>query len=133
MNLIETFGDWLIEQSVMTSGQLYISRVPSGPNAPDTLWWLKAEGGADLSRYVTGESIQNTVIGVYYRDTDPQAVYNRLEALRNLVVCAGCLTLEGYTIKETPTTQGPFTDQDLDNEEREVGTLKVVLTTSRSC
>lgn len=119
--------------SIPTSGQINVSRGVSGPNEPEELWWLTASGGADLGHNPTGESIQTTVIAVYYRHKRAQVVYNALESLRDTVVCAGCLELEGYEVVTIPTTTGPFVDQDLDNESRSVGLLQVEITTKKDC
>lgn len=129
MNIIHAFKDWLVDQSVTTSGQIKIHRASSGTKSPDELWWLVAEGGSDLGHTADGNPTQTTVIGCYYRNRSAYAVYNALELLRDTVTTAGCLVLDGYKVVAIPTTEGPFTDQDIDDEDRTVGLLQVTLTT----
>lgn len=131
MNIVEKFRDWLISEGVTTSGQIKIHRASSGINSPDSIWWLKAEGGSDVGHTVDGKSTQTTVIGCYYRHDSAKTVYDTLELLRNTVVDAGCFTLSGYRVVEIPTTEGPFVDQDIDDEKRKVGYLQVRLATAR--
>ena len=133
MNLIEKFRDWLVTSSVTTSGQIKIHRATAGTGSPDELWWLKAEGGSDLGHTVDGNSTQTSVIGCYYRNRSAKEVYDALEDLRDSVVCAGCLQLDGYRVVEIPTTQGPFVDNDIDDEERAVGYIQVTLTVKKEC
>lgn len=129
MNLVEAFRDWLDDQSVATSGQdLFISRAPTGADVPDSLWWLTASGG-NREPNVNGGRRQNSTVSVYYRSTDPQQVYNKLEELDTLLDT--CLDLDGYQVVSYDTT-GPFTDQDLDNENRLVGLLEVRLVVYRT-
>lgn len=124
MNIVEAFRDWLDDQSVATSGQdLFISRAPTGVDVPDSLWWLTANGGSG-ERNVNSGRKQSVTVSVYYRSTDPQQVYNKLEQLSDLLDT--CLDLDGYQVVSYDTT-GPFTDQDLDNESRLVGLLEVRL------
>jgi len=129
-NITEAFRDWLIAQSVTTSGQIKIHRAPSGTDSPDSIWWLKAEGGTDLGHTVDGKSKQTNVIGCYYRHRSAKNVYDTLELLRETVTLAGCLVLSGYEVVEIPTTFGPFNDNDIDDEERTVGYIQVAITTA---
>ena len=130
-NIIEAFRDWLIDQSVTTSGQIKIHRASSGTDSPDSLWWLKAEGGNHVAYSVDGIPTQTNVIGCYYRNRSAKEVYDTLEALRDTVTTAGCLVLDGYAVVEIPTTFGPFNDEDIDSEDRTVGYIQVSITTRK--
>lgn len=131
MNITEAFRDWLIDQSVTTSGQIKIHRASSGPDSPDSIWWLKAEGGSDLGHTVDGNPTQTSLIGCYYRNRSAKDVYDTLEQLRDTVTLAGCLVLDGYEVIEIPTTEGPEVDNDIDDEDRAVGFIQVKLTTKK--
>lgn len=131
MNLIQTFRDWLIDQGVTTLGQIRVHRASSGTQSPDELWWLIAEGGSDLGHTVDGNSTQTSIVGCYYRNRSAKDVYDSLEQLRDTVTLAGCLVLDGYEVIEIPTTEGPFIDQDVDDESRTVGYIQVKITTRK--
>lgn len=126
MNIIESFAEWLEDQSVATLGQdLFISRARTKPS---TMYWLIAQGGNSGPKNVNrGTQITHT-IAVYYRNTNPQAVYDELHELQEMVITEGCLELDGFVIVSVETT-GPFTDQDLDNQDRTVGLLQINITT----
>lgn len=129
MNIVEAFANWLGTESVATLGQdLFISRSPKQPNS---LYWLIAAGGASGNRNVNEGVLQTHNISVYFRDNDGQVVYDNLHDLEEMVLTTGCLTLEGYEVISI-STDGPFTDNDLDNESRTVGLLQITIETYRS-
>lgn len=127
MTIKKSFKTWLVSLGIASSGQIKLTRVPSGRNASNNLWWLLSEGGLTV-QLVTGESQTTYQIGIYYRSTDPQAVDQALESLSDSINLAGCLTLSGYDLVSPPITSSPQTDSDLDNEERTVGYLQCQLT-----
>lgn len=46
MTLKKALKTWMVSLGVATSGQIKLTRVPSGRNATNNQWWLKSEGGA---------------------------------------------------------------------------------------
>lgn len=126
MNIVESFANWLQGQSVATLGQdLFISRARTKPS---TMYWLIAQGGNSGPKNVNQGGQTTHTISVYYRNTNPQEVYDRLHELQEMVITDGCIELEGFTVV-TVNTVGPFTDQDLDNQDRTVGLLQITITT----
>lgn len=131
MNIVEAFRDWMVAESITTSGQIKIHRASAGKDSPDSIWWLKAEGGTHVSFTVGGNPTQTNVIGCYYRNRSAKEVYDTLELMRDTVTTAGCFVLNGYKVTEIPTTFGPFNDQDIDLEDRTVGYIQVTITTMK--
>lgn len=133
MNIAQAFADYLEEIGFGILGvDLFISRVPSGTNAPGDAKWIVGRGGFQVYRTVTGEEGRQASLSLYMRSYDAQLVYDSLEALDARISCSGCLELEGYNVIEVETS-GPFADQDLDDEERTVGLLEITVTLYRNC
>lgn len=139
MNVVRAFAEYLQGAGVATLGQnLFISRVPSSKKLreenidPNRIFWLKAGGGSPVSKSVNGSSTKNHVIEIYLRDLEGNAVNETLQELGDDLSCAGCVTLEGYDVVEVDTN-GPWSDQDLDDEERTVGLLQVTITIHKEC
>ena len=133
MNVARAFASYLQDTGVATLGQdLFISRAPLSTEVPSRIFWLKASGGTEVAKSVNGRAQRQHLIEVYHRDTDTAAVYDVMQELSDDLTCAGCLTLEGYEVLEV-STSGPFTDQDLDDEERTVGLLQVRITIRKEC
>lgn len=130
MNVVRAFANYLTNIGIGTFGQdLFISRAPAEPNR---IFWLKANGGSSVARSVTGQDQKAYVIEVFHRDTNTEAVYEAMQELADDITCAGCLALEGYEVVSV-SINGPFTDQDLDNEERTVGFMQITLTIYKEC
>lgn len=138
MNVVRAFANYLQDSDVATLGQdLFISRAPSSNRTIDgqpidRIFWLKANGGSQVLRTINGSAQNNHVISIYHRDVDSEGVYETLQELGEDLTCAGCLTLESYDVIQT-VINGPWTDQDLDNEERTVGLLQVTITIGKDC
>jgi hypothetical protein len=133
MNVTRALANYLQSISVGTFGtDIFISRAPSSDKVPDSIFWLKATGGSLLKKAVNGSSQRNYVIEIYHRDVNTESVYETLQGLGEDLTCAGCVTLESYDVVEI-VTNGPWTDQDLDNEERTVGLLQATITIMEEC
>lgn len=133
MNIVRSFAEYLQGVNVAILGNdLFISRAPSSSNVPDRIFWLKAAGGPPVQRSVNGGSRQSRVIELYHRDVKAEGVYETMQEIADDITCAGCVTLSGYDVIEVQTS-GPWTDQDLDNEERQVGLLQITITTHKEC
>lgn len=133
MNVVRAFAEYLQGIGVATLGQdLFISRAPSSNNVPPRIFWVKAAGGTSLPRMVNGSSQKTSVIELNHRDVRTEGVYDTLQSLGDDLTCAGCLTLEGYQVTDV-SVEGPWTDQDLDDEERDVGLLQITITIYKEC
>lgn len=128
MTVKKAFKNWMVGIGIATSGQIKLTRAPSGRNVTNNLWWLKSEGGF-TTHLATGEPTTTYQIGIYYRHTDPQAVDQSLETLADTINTVGCLNLssDGYKVVAPPITSSPQTDQDIDAEDRTVGYLQTNL------
>jgi hypothetical protein len=136
MNLIRAFAAYMEASGVATYDKdLFISRAPSsntfdqdGDEIPQNIWWLKAAGGSQPANPNFRGQLGTSTIEVYYRDRDPEIVYDKLTELAADLSCNGCLALDGFEVVGVTTT-GPFVDQDVDAENRMVGLLQVNITT----
>lgn len=129
MNLVESFAKWLSQEAELTLGQeLFKSRAPSGINAQDGIYWLVGSGGDPETKNINSGYLQTQRIDLFSRDQDPQIVYDNLESLQNLILSAGCMELCDFEVISV-SIAGPFVDQDLDNEERQVGLIQISITT----
>jgi hypothetical protein len=126
MNIVQSFANWMEDNSLATLGQdLFISRART---TPDALFWLVSTGGASSTRNVNlGYQVTHT-IALHYRDSDPETVYETLNTVQNVVLGEDCFYLDGFDVISV-NTSGPFTDQDLDNDDRAVGLLEISITT----
>ena len=97
-------------------------------NAPDPCYWLTTSGGSPESRNDTGEVIKIYTINLYYRNTDAEDVYNKMQELEVEFNKANCTQLNGFDTIQLSATLFP-TDQDIDNEERTVGIIEITVKT----
>jgi hypothetical protein len=126
MNLARAFAKFMEDNGYGTFGEdLFIGGVPQ--NAPNSSWWISFGGGFNLTKNRTGEKQKNYVINIYFRSLDGELVYNELQELEELLNSNTCLEIDGYTITEIEASLFP-TDQDLDNEDRTVGTIQATIT-----
>lgn len=126
MNIAEAFAAYLEEELLLgTVGtDIFISRAPE---TPSTMWWVRLEANTLSDTNITGEVIRPVTLSVYHRDINAKDVYDRLESLQDDLQAPECILLTGYTVIDVEVA-GPFTDQDIDREERTVGVLQVTLT-----
>lgn len=128
MNVVRSFADYLVGIDVATLGQdLFISRAPSSNKVGDRIFWLKSGGGTTLSRAVNGSVMQQYIIEIYHRDVNTEGVHETLQGLGDDLSVPGFVTLEDYDLVKL-AIDGPWIDQDLDKEERDVGLLRATLT-----
>lgn len=126
MNITRDFVTWMESKVLATFGStVYIGSVPQ--DAPDTCWWVLSSGGNTLSKNNTGEKQKNYIISVFYRSIDAENVYDTLQSFEELVNAKDCVVFTNYDILELQATVYP-TDQDIDNEERTVGLVQILLT-----
>lgn len=126
MTVSQAFAAYLASTQGLTLGQnLFISRVPSSNKVSDPVFWIKSYGGPLLSRSIQGRASKQYVIEVYFRAYGAETVDETLQALGEALTPKN-ITLAGYDLQDADTN-GPWTDQDLDDEERTVGLLQVKL------
>lgn len=126
MSPMQAFATALAPLVGATLGQdLFISKAPSSDHGPAALWWLRAGGGAPVTHAVSGERVKNYEFQVYYRDPSAQVVYDKLFNLEALINSSG-LALDGYNVVDVNAYSFP-SDQDLDDEDREVGLLQIAI------
>jgi hypothetical protein len=123
MNISRAFANYIASEGFGTFGtDLFIGGAPL--KAPDPLWWIVSSGGAPESKNSTGEMLKEYTLGVYYRNQDTEQVYEKLQALEELINSVGCVQLESYDTVSMEAVGFPA-DQDLDDEDRTVGLLQV--------
>lgn len=140
MNVLRAFANYLQTTGVATLGQdLFISRAPSstakavnGSPVSDRIFWLKSAGGTTISKAVTGSTQKNYLIELYLRDVNTEGVHETMQDLGEDLSCTGCVTLENYDVVSV-SVNGPWTDQDMDNEERDVGLLQITVLINKEC
>lgn len=134
MNITEAFADFLQDNlGIGTLGQtIFIGNAPNSNDVPDAIYWVVQSGGSIVQDNQTNESIKSTFIDVYYRDVSYQEVYDNLHSLEETLSCEGCVTLSGFDIIKIEVASFPV-DQDLDNETRKVGLLKVNILNYKEC
>ena len=133
MNISESFAEYLVNLGIGTLGQnIFIGNAPSSNQAPDSIWWIVANGGSPIRRNSTGEMLKSYKIDVFFRDRDYKTVYNELNSLEESINCDGCPELDEYDTISIEANSFPI-DNDLDNEDRKVGLLQINLTTYKEC
>lgn len=124
-NLAYSFALWLQENEFGIINQnLYIGGAPQ--DAPDACYWITASGGAPVKRNPTGGMQKNYEVQVFYRDTDEEVVYDIMAQLELILNSKQCIDLDGYTTIQISATVFP-TDQDVDNNDRSIGTLHATI------
>lgn len=129
MTITKAFAQWMQDNDFATQGQdLFIGGVPADlvDKAPDTCWWIYANGGTPITKNTTGEKQKNYLINVYFRDLNARNVDEQMQAFEILVNGKNCDQLTGFDTIEMEAT-GFQTDIDLDNEERTVGFVQVTI------
>lgn len=126
MNIARAFAKFMEDNGFGVFGEdLFIGGVPQ--TAPNKAWWISFGGGFNLTKNKTGEKEKNYIVNIYYRNLDGEDVYNQLQELEELLNSSDCLEIEEYIITEIEASLFP-TDQDLDNEDRTVGTIQATIT-----
>lgn len=122
MNIVEAFVEYMEDLSLGTlDTDIFISQVP---DLPDTCWWLTSSGGSSVVKNHTGERQKDYFINVYYRGTNAEDVYNKMQDFEETINAKGCVQLDGYDTIEMEANTFP-TDTDLDNEDRVLALMQV--------
>ncbi len=130
MNIAKAFTTYMVDNGFGVFGEdLFIGGAPL--EGPASCWWVVSSGGAPELKNSTGETLKAYVLGVYYRDTDTEEVYEKLQELEELVNSIACVQLEDYDTVSMEALGFPA-DQDLDAEDRTVGLLQVTIEVHQS-
>lgn len=133
MTIVQAFANFLQVKGYGISGQnIFLFRVPNSKKTETELLWLIPTGGMPVSRNKTGELIKAYQILIYYRSNSAKKVDAVLNDLENMLNCSQCVSLEGFELVDIRATQLP-TDQDLDTENRMVGSINCQLEVYKSC
>lgn len=133
MTLIQSFVKFLENKGYGISGQnIYMYRVPNSKKTETEILWLIPTGGYPSTRNRTGEMIKTYQILIYYRSNNARKVDKVLNDLEETLNCARCVNLEGFELVDVRATQLPA-DQDLDSENRLVGSINCQLEVYKSC
>lgn len=133
MTLSQSFVKLLEEKGYGTFGQnIYLFRVPNSMKTETEILWLIPTGGTPISRNKTGEMVKSYQILIYYRSNSARKVDEVMNDLEQMLNCASCVNLEGFELVDIRVTQLPI-DQDLDSENRMVGSISVQLQVYKSC
>lgn len=133
MTLTQSFVKFLQNKGYGIPGQnIYLFRVPNSKKTETEILWLIPMGGFPSSVNQTGEMIKAYQIQIYYRSNSARKMDEVLNDLETTLNCSSCVNLEGFELVSIRATQLPA-DQDLDSENRMVGTISVQLEVYKRC
>ena len=133
MTLLQSFVKFLEAKGYGISGQnIYVYRVPNSKKTETEVLWLIPTGGYPSSTNKTGEMIKSYQILIYFRSNNARKVDTVLNDLEQTLNCSQCVDLEGFELVGIRATQLPA-DQDLDSENRMVGSINCQLEVYKSC
>ena len=133
MTLSQSFVKFLEEKGYGIFGQnIYLYRVPNSKKTETEVLWVIPMGGYPSSMNKTGEMIKDYQMTIYFRSNSAKKVDEVLNDLEQTLNCSSCVDLEGFELVSIRATQLPA-DQDLDSENRMVGTISVQLEVYKSC
>jgi len=128
MSLMDSFATFVATSVGSTIGQdLFKSQAPSSQQGNDSLWWITRAGGQKTLDLPTGAAIKSYIFEIYYRNIDGQVVEDELEDLEEALNSDACTQLTGFTVIDVEASVLGV-DQDLDNEDRQVGLLQANVT-----
>ena len=133
MTLSRAFVQLLEDKGYGIFGQnIYLYRVPNSKKTETEVLWVIPMGGYPSSVNKTGEMIKDYQMTIYFRSNSAKKVDEVLNDLEQTLNCSACVDLEGFELVSIRATQLPA-DQDLDSENRMVGTISVQLEVYKSC
>lgn len=133
MTMIQSFAKLLQDKGYGIPGQnIFLFRVPNSKKTETEVLWLIPTGGTPMNRNRTGELIKSYQVLIYFRSESARRVDTVLNELESMLNCAQCVSLEGFELVDIWATQLP-TDQDLDTENRMVGSISCQLQIYKSC
>lgn len=130
MTVLKAFTEWMENNGFGVRGtNLYVGAVPK--KAPKASWWVVGGGGSPTLRSDTGEKMKAYVFSVFYRNIDAEDVDEKLQALEEKLNNKDCKELNGYETIDVEAT-GFASDNDLDGEDRVIGTVEATVTVYQS-
>lgn len=133
MTLSQSFVKFLETKGYGIFGQnIFLFRVPNSLKTQTELLWLIPTGGNPVSRNKTGEMIKSYQVLISLRSNSARKVDEVLNDLEEHLNCSSCVDLEGFELVDIRATQLP-TDQDIDSENRMVGSIRCQLEVYKSC
>lgn len=133
MTISKAFVDLLQKKGYGVFGEnIYLYRVPSSLKTPVELLWVIPSGGYPTQSSITGSAIKTYNFIVRFRSRDAKKVDEVMNDLEAMLNCASCVELEGYDLVGIRATQYP-TDDDLDSEDRMIGSISVEVQVYKSC
>lgn len=133
MTISQSFVKFLENKGYGVFGQnIYLYRVPNSKKTETEVLWLIPSGGFPAFVNKTGELIKSYQMAIYYRSNSARKVDEVMNDLEQTLNCAQCVSLEGFELVSIRATQLP-TDQDLDSENRMVGSITCQIQVYKSC
>lgn len=130
MTVAKSLAQWLESNGLGTVGtDIFIGSVPD--QAPVPCYWILGGGGSPSIRNKTGEKVKNYIFSVFYRNTDSDDVDEKLQALEEKANSKACHDLDGYETVDLEAS-GFQTDQDLDAEDRTLGSVEISVSVYQS-
>lgn len=124
MNIAESVIQYIIDLGFATAlnDDIFIGGISQ--NAPNASWWVITSGGNPVSKNATGEKVKNYLVDIFYRNTDPQDVNNQMQDLEIELNKSACINLTDFDTIEVEAIVFP-NDQDIDLQDRTIGTLRL--------
>lgn len=133
MTISQSFVKFLEEKGYGIFGQnIYLYRVPNSKKTETEILWLIPTGGYPSAINKTPEMIKAYQFLIYYRSNSAKKVDEVMNDLEQTLNCSSCVNLEGFELVSIRATQLPA-DQDLDSENRMVGSINCQLEVYKSC
>ncbi len=133
MTLSQSFVQFLEDKGYGIFGQnIYLYRVPNSKKTETEILWLIPTGGYPSRVNSTGEMIKAYQILIFFRSNSARKVDEVLNDLETTLNCSQCVNLKGFELVGIRATQLPA-DQDLDSENRMVGSINCQLEVYKSC
>lgn len=129
MNIVEALGDYIENEGFATFDvDMFIGG--ASLDMPDDCIWLLSGGGNVTDKNISSGKFKTYVMPIFVRGTVQKDVYDKAQALEELINDYECTDLDGYDTIELEATSFPI-DEDLDGENRVVGVVEVTATIYR--
>lgn len=128
MNIAESFARYMEDSLSLGTYGIDIKVGGVGLGDPSSCWWVVLAGGTPGTVNDTGELQKRYTLEVYYRNMDQKIVYDQMNTLETEINKGHCTQLTDFDTIDMKATLFP-SDQDIDNQERTVGLLQVIITT----
>lgn len=131
MTVARAFAQWMEDNGFGVYDQdLFIGAVPLERKL-SAAWWILGAGGTPTMRPITGEKGKAYIFSVNYRNKNAKELDEKLQALEESANSKNCHSLTGYDTIELEAT-GFQSDDDIDAEDRAIGTVEITVTLYQS-